>query len=401
VYKRQILYQLQDFDLWVRALKRHDIECLPYATVDYRVRAGDGNLSAPTAGKATRSILEQYLILRRFFDGCPPDLFREAFADRLRHPDDLSPSALACEQALLYLDADRPLNRLIGVERLDALFRDPDAARLLAGRYGLTPAEFAGRLRHVDVLSLFPPLDTALFLDTGDGFSEAQKCVAQTRLGEPEFHLEFDLRPYPGLCGLRWDPVVLRFCRLRLDEVALHEGDTVRTLDPAALTTNGRPMSDGRYEFETAVPTVFLPVDGRPDRLTIRGRLEVFDTEIALSRQYADIARLEQDARTREHTVQLRQHELKVSEHRLAVCEDRLRVREHELEVRGQQLDAHRHELHVLQAALQAHREALAGLQYDFHALRRELQAIHDSRGYRLLQKARSAARFVSGRKAG
>jgi hypothetical protein len=366
--------------MWLRFVKRYELRSIPQATVSYRIRAGQQNLGAPTAGQATRAALEHYLILRRFFDDCPPELFREAFADRLRHTADSSAEALAYEQALLFLDSDRPLLRLVGIERLYGLLSDPATAHRLAERYDVTPTRFVEQLKQIDVLNLFPPLDTELYIDTGGGFNEAEKCIAHTRLGEPEFRLSFDLRPYSNIRELRWDPVKLRFCRLRLDEIALHEGTETQLLDPATCAMNGHRMADGRYEFETAVPIMFLPVAGRPDRLTVRGRLEVFDTDIALSRQYAEIMALEQAAREREYALQVRDHELAVCRHELEVSEDRRRVREHELEVCRQQLHAHQ--------------EALGDA-------RRVLQSILDSRGYKLLQKARSAARFVARRRAG
>jgi glycosyltransferase involved in cell wall biosynthesis len=387
------LYQLQDFDMWVRVVKRYDLRFLQQPTVHYRIRAGQQNLSAPTPGHVTRALLEYYLVLRRFFGGVSPDLFREAFGDRLRHPECPSPHHVACEQALLYLESPHRLNQLIGVERLYELLGDPDSAAVLAADYDLPPARFADRLRTMDILDLYPMLNTVLYIDTGDGFTEARACVAQTRLDEPAFRLEFDLRPYDGIRALRWDPVSLRMCRLRLDEVVYNEGGVARPLDPSAVETNGRRLPDGRCEFETAGPMVFLPVVERPERLALCGRLEVRDQEYTLRRQYSALVAKEQEALARERALQAREHELTVYKHKLEVCEDRLQVRERELEVRGQQLLAHRHELHAHQRALQDHQDELRSLRHEYHALRHQLQSILDSRGYRLLERARRVAR--------
>ena len=94
-----VLYQAQDYDLWVRAVKRHDFGLMPDRLLDYRFRSSHGNLSAITPETQTRLGHELNFILRRFFDGVPADLFRAAFRTHLRDPEYPTPEAVACARA--------------------------------------------------------------------------------------------------------------------------------------------------------------------------------------------------------------------------------------------------------------------------------------------------------------
>ena len=136
------LLQLQDFDLWIRLVSDHDVRVLPDKLVSYRIRGGGGNLSAPSPDAVIRSANEQYLILRRCFDGVSASLFREAFAESLVRPDFGTDIEYRIEQAFVYAHSVLPMARAIGVEQLHDLLSYGPTAQVLAQRYDFTPVRF-------------------------------------------------------------------------------------------------------------------------------------------------------------------------------------------------------------------------------------------------------------------
>ncbi len=142
-----LLYQLQDFDMWIRYLKQFGLSILPEPLVSYRIRWDNQNLSSPRPEHHVRGDNEYLFIMRRFFDGVPLDLFRKAFARELRRPDCFSPEEIACEQAFLFLQGPHPMQWVLGLERLYSLLGAPESAAVLRDRYGFTSRDFVELLK--------------------------------------------------------------------------------------------------------------------------------------------------------------------------------------------------------------------------------------------------------------
>jgi len=63
------LLQLQDFDMWLRAIIHgYEIEIIQQKLIKYRIRSGNQNLSAHRADSAERSLFESMKIYKRFFE---------------------------------------------------------------------------------------------------------------------------------------------------------------------------------------------------------------------------------------------------------------------------------------------------------------------------------------------
>lgn len=78
------LFQLQDFELWLRLLLRTDFYIVPMPLLRYRLH--DGSLSRPSAEVATASLNELELVYSAFFRGLTPDQFYEVFdVPRCKH----------------------------------------------------------------------------------------------------------------------------------------------------------------------------------------------------------------------------------------------------------------------------------------------------------------------------
>lgn len=149
-----LLYQLQDFDVWIRLLKRYEFSFLPDRLVSYRIRSNQQNLSSSRPGHWVRHNNEYLFLMRRFFDDVPVELFRKAFALELLRPECSSPEELACEQAFLLLRVPHPMQWVIGLESLYRLLTNPCTAVVLRDYYEFTHREFVQLLEECDTLHL-------------------------------------------------------------------------------------------------------------------------------------------------------------------------------------------------------------------------------------------------------
>jgi len=272
------IFQIQDFDMWIRLVKKYEFFIMPGAVTQYRIH--DGNLTGPgrsggdPAGGA-RTINEVHLIMTKFFDDVSPALFREAFDRLLIRPGCSSEVERRCEQAFLYLRSSSALNRLIGMERLGQLLRNPESEAVLGKHYDYGPLSLANATSSVDVSNLFRDSISSLFVDTGEGFSERQRVSALGHMTERGFSLTFDIPKFDSVHALRWHPMHGHWCRVRLTEVSYrNSGPAPVTLDPSRLQSNGIQQADGAVLFETRDPVFFIPIEGDIKAVTVKGEWE-------------------------------------------------------------------------------------------------------------------------------
>jgi glycosyltransferase involved in cell wall biosynthesis len=272
------LIQLQDFDAWVRLAKRHDFWIMPDRLVRYRIRAAAGNLSSPRRDRMVRLNNEYYLVYRRFFDGVPADLFREALADELVRPDFADGTEYLCEQAFACCRSLMPLTRLLGVERLYGLVANPDTARVLNERYGFTSLKLYELLGSVDVMQPYDGGFSTLFWDTGAGWDEVATQSQRVFPTLDSFCLTFTVPAGCRVRELRWDPMELQTCRVRIDAIEMRDAaGRGRPVDLATVESNGDLRDDGFISFRTADPSFCWPVTGEVSTVTVRGRWQADD----------------------------------------------------------------------------------------------------------------------------
>ncbi len=155
---------------------------------------------------------------------------------------------------------------------------------------------------------------TSLFFDTGAGFRAEEVIQEQTEY-TPEFLLEFALDPSTPVQQLRWDPLEMRLCRVRLRQVFWQDGDGLLSrVDLGRVTSNGRQRGEDTFEFETLDPMIVLPISGRVARVVIQGECEAADD--AQTR-----AGLEAALRSRTDVLVRQEHDLQALRQRLALVE--------------------------------------------------------------------------------
>lgn len=288
------LLQLQDFDLWVRLIKSCDIEVLPLQLVSYRIRNAGGNLSAPSPDVTVRCANEHYLILRRFFDGVPMPLFREAFAESLIFPDFTGDLEFQCELAFLYTRSSMPMARVIGMEKLQRLLNDPAGAKKLEVKYRYHAVDFFELMRSQDVFNLFGNYQSTVFYDTGSGFVAGQEVRTAMRVAPGPFVMQFDLPLLDNMCAVRWDPLEGRTCRVRLESIHCGGASGMTAVNFDELASNGWRGADNAFDFEHTDPSIWWPVASPVTRIVVKGHWEfdqLPDTVAQLRAQVAELTK--------------------------------------------------------------------------------------------------------------
>jgi glycosyltransferase involved in cell wall biosynthesis len=152
------LRQVPDFDMWVRLVKRYAFVVSDRALVYFRILPGE-NASAPSPENLVRHSAEHFLIAERFFEGVDRDVLREGFGDLLVVPE--LPTDIHCdiEQALLYFRPGpyaylRPIYRVVGLRKLEALLGSPSLHDILCVDYGIDELAFQRLAGTVDTFTL-------------------------------------------------------------------------------------------------------------------------------------------------------------------------------------------------------------------------------------------------------
>ncbi|MCH5195599.1 MAG: polysaccharide pyruvyl transferase family protein [Oscillospiraceae bacterium] len=81
--------------------------------------------------------------------------------------------------------------------------------------YALEIAKLENRLMEQN--STGDTLSSQLFIDTGNGFTETQKCIAINNIiGDEICSVRFDISRYDNICHLRFDPIEGQFCEVEI-----------------------------------------------------------------------------------------------------------------------------------------------------------------------------------------
>lgn len=135
------LRQIQDYDLWVRIVKKkYDIYILQEQLTNYRWFISGKNASAPSKEVNTRSRAEFTYVLSHYFDDIDNEAFMEAFRDDLINRDIKNQYQIECEKALLLL---KPVfcgycPKMGGVEKMIKLIQNNATREVLRKEYNIT-----------------------------------------------------------------------------------------------------------------------------------------------------------------------------------------------------------------------------------------------------------------------
>ncbi len=191
---------------------------------------------------------------------------------------------------------------------------------------------------------------TSLYLDTGAGY-RAEEVVRGNVEYSPGFTQEFALDPTRSLNGLRWDPLESRLCTVRLKQVLWQDDNgLVSRVDLDLVTSNGRQVAEGCFEFATLDPMIYLPISGRVESVLIAGECQVADLQGTISGMEQAVSVREQELGQQRQDLRLICERLAAQERADEECRSllarelddknrQLKEKRRELEARNQQLE--------------------------------------------------------------
>jgi glycosyltransferase involved in cell wall biosynthesis len=124
------LYQLQDFEMWLRLCRRHRVRLSDDRVISYRLRDGGGNLSSGINQRRTE--VELSWIYGRLLADLEPDVLRKAFADDLAFWG-LVNTVVDDQRIMMFLLHPSSLVRRRGFELLIDRFSQSEQAVVFAG----------------------------------------------------------------------------------------------------------------------------------------------------------------------------------------------------------------------------------------------------------------------------
>jgi glycosyltransferase involved in cell wall biosynthesis len=102
IYKYALI-QLQDYELWLRIVKKYPIYIIQTPLVNYRWFTDGTNASSPSAAVNTRSNFEFTYIHSKYFDSISDEQFIKSFNSEFIHKNKIDKIHLECEKIFLLL----------------------------------------------------------------------------------------------------------------------------------------------------------------------------------------------------------------------------------------------------------------------------------------------------------
>ncbi|MEH2174431.1 glycosyltransferase [Nostoc sp.] len=143
--------QLQDFEIWLKLIKKYEIHIIPDQLIKYRIRTLGENLSNPS--NFIRTDFEYQQVYRKMFDDIPKELFKAAFPDKIRKPNFNDEIEYKLEKAFLYLQHNSSSVQIIGCENLFHLLQDKNILSCSISEYNFTFSDLYQLTNKIDFLN--------------------------------------------------------------------------------------------------------------------------------------------------------------------------------------------------------------------------------------------------------
>lgn len=132
--------QLADYDLWMRIVTEGPIYVLPEPLIQFRwdMKKKD-QISIATRENSIRAFNEQVLIKKHFIERLSDEKLIEFFGEQFRNTNSRSHLELEFERAFLLMDCLNEARglRVLGMEKLEQIMREPEAMQVLREHFGL------------------------------------------------------------------------------------------------------------------------------------------------------------------------------------------------------------------------------------------------------------------------
>lgn len=133
--------QAGDMELWLRIIRNYPIHVIEEPLVHYRCYKNPlEQVSGADEMKSARFFNEHMLIRRNFIEDLSDEELCRFFGDCFRKRDAKTHTELEIEKALLLMNCTHHLPglRILGIEKLERLLRDPEILEVLRKSYGIS-----------------------------------------------------------------------------------------------------------------------------------------------------------------------------------------------------------------------------------------------------------------------
>jgi hypothetical protein len=142
--------QLQDFDMWIKVVKKYDIWLIEEKLVKYRIRSNGNNLSSDPAN-SIRSIFEGYQIYKNILDNVSIELFKSSFSDHIKRPEFQEGYEYELEKSFLYLSHSFTTSQGLGAEKLFKLLQNEKILFIAKSKYSFGLPELYKLTKDMDI----------------------------------------------------------------------------------------------------------------------------------------------------------------------------------------------------------------------------------------------------------
>ena len=118
--------------------------------------------------------------------------------------------------------------------------------------------------------SILDKLLMFLYVDSGAGFSEAEKLLAYATVKNGEFEVQFELSNGNNIKMLRFDPVEGYICKVKINSIS--EGAMM-------LHNNAVDKMAGEWMFTNLDPQFYMQVNNKLSTLCIKGTIDIFNKQ--------------------------------------------------------------------------------------------------------------------------
>ena len=145
--------QLQDFDMWIKLVKKHDIHLIEDRLVKYRILSESNNLSA-NPDNMIRCLFEHHQIQKNILNNISPQLFKASFAEWIKAPGFQEGHEYELEKAFLHLKHSHKLFQTIGAEKLFQLLQDQEVLLTAKAKYNFGLPELFNLTKDMDITNI-------------------------------------------------------------------------------------------------------------------------------------------------------------------------------------------------------------------------------------------------------
>lgn len=207
------LHSLPDFMQWIKLCFHADIYICPDKLTSFRVHDDGSNTSGDTEDKQKRLFVEEFLVYKQYFSFIKDKetlikIFPESY-EYVQNEEYILEFALA----KTFFNGTKRSQKLLGINILYELFKNPLTEKRMAEIYGYTRKEFDKDKREFDIFGMISKeqyVVASMFIDTGKGFNESERIMSKVYIqGNGIVQISFDIKESID---------VIRMLRFDLDE---------------------------------------------------------------------------------------------------------------------------------------------------------------------------------------